>query len=130
MKLSRTFVVACILALSLSTVRAEYVEEFLIPTPNVQPIGIASTPDGVLWFTESQGNAIGKFEPTSQIFAELPLSHSGSIPTSIVNGPDGNLWFTESEEPRIGLVIPPGTLMEIDLPAGIRAGDAMVSDPR
>jgi virginiamycin B lyase len=37
--------------------------EVPIPTGNTFPIGIAAGPDGALWFTECNGNAIGRLDP-------------------------------------------------------------------
>src|SRR5262249_46343590 len=42
---------------------AGQITEFLIPTPNSGPTGITLGPDGALWFTETNGNKIGRFVP-------------------------------------------------------------------
>ncbi len=36
------------------------ITEFTVPTSNSQPQGIASGPDGALWFTESGASKIGR----------------------------------------------------------------------
>ncbi len=38
------------------------ISEFAIPTSGSQPIGIATGPDGNMWFTERAGNKIGQLE--------------------------------------------------------------------
>ena len=52
------------------------------------PIGIVSGPDGNLWFTEFNGNQIGRI---TQFV--VPSLKSG--PFGITPGPDGKIWFTE-----------------------------------
>jgi streptogramin lyase len=39
---------------------AGIITEFAIPTHNSSPAGIAAGPDGSLWFTEADGNKIGR----------------------------------------------------------------------
>jgi streptogramin lyase len=41
--------------------------EFPIPTPNSQPLGITPGPDGALWFTENEGNKIGRITTAGAI---------------------------------------------------------------
>jgi streptogramin lyase len=36
------------------------ITEFVIPTDNSQPRGIAAGPDGNIWFTQQRGNRIGR----------------------------------------------------------------------
>jgi virginiamycin B lyase len=40
------------------------ITEYVVPTSNSIPVGIASGPDGALWFTESGGiaNQIGRLQ--------------------------------------------------------------------
>ena len=38
------------------------------------PVGITAGPDGNLWFTESQGNKIGKIVPATGAITEYPVS--------------------------------------------------------
>jgi len=59
-----TALIACVGLLSLSTAPAWAVAgtitEFPTPTGSGDPFGIAAGPNGNLWFTESQGNKIGR----------------------------------------------------------------------
>src|SRR5881227_1886279 len=43
------------------------VAEFPVPTANSAPVGITSGPDGNMWFTEIQGNKIGRITSTGSI---------------------------------------------------------------
>ncbi len=92
------------------------IAEFPIPTANSGPSDIALGPDGNLWFTEAQGNRIGRITPAG-VITEFPLPDS-SVPQGIVAGPDGNMWFAELFGNRIGRITPSGIITEFPLPAG------------
>jgi streptogramin lyase len=100
------------------------INEFPVPTPGSQPRGIATGPDGNLWFTEQIAGKIGRITPAGTV-TEFPLPHADSVPALITAGPDGNLWFAESgaEPPgptnpgpgvsnHIGRITPSGTISE------------------
>jgi streptogramin lyase len=70
------------------------INEFSVPTANSEPFGIASGPDGSLWFAEGNGNKIGRIT-TGGSFTEFTVPTADSPPLWIASGPDGNLWFTE-----------------------------------
>jgi virginiamycin B lyase len=96
-----------------------------------RPLGIAPGPDGALWFTEADGQAIGRITVTGSM-TEFPLNKPSRQPTGIVGGPDGNLWFTEPGNAgamgKIGKMTTAGALVkETDTggssaPTGITAG--------
>jgi len=60
-----------------------------------QPAGITTGPDGNIWFTEENGNRIGRITPGGAI-TEFPIPNPPSLPVEITPGPGGALWFTES----------------------------------
>jgi streptogramin lyase/alpha-tubulin suppressor-like RCC1 family protein len=76
-----------------SAVRAQAILEFTVPTAASGPQGIASGPDGTLWFTENTGNKIGRIT-TAGAFTEFVLPTVNGQPKAITLGPDGALWFT------------------------------------
>ena len=49
--------------------------------------GITAGPDGNLWFTEPQGNKIGKLVPATGAITEYPVTTTGSIPYGITGVP-------------------------------------------
>src|SRR5262249_40303194 len=58
--------------------------EYPIPTLASQPIGIVTGPDGFIWFTEYQGNKIGRINVTASATlaaAVLPASRSVLVNT-------------------------------------------------
>src|SRR5438270_524401 len=99
---------------SLATARQAIgdITEFSIPIAKSQPVGIASGPDGNLWFTEISASNIGRITPTGSI-TEFPLKVD-SAPGAITSGPDGNLWFTEGVG-LIGRISPSGSVTEFSI---------------
>ena len=77
-----------------------------------RPMGITAGADGNLWFTEYDGNRIGRITP-SGVVTEFSMGISvGARPTGITAGTDGNAWFTESNGNRIGRITPSGVVTE------------------
>ena len=52
------------------------------------PVGIAAGPDDNVWFTEADGNRIGKITPSGRVSEYKGLTPH-SVPNAIVAGPDG-----------------------------------------
>ena len=77
--------------------------EYPVPTTGSSPWDIAAGPDGALWFTEGDGNKIGRIT-TSGGFTEYPVPTAGSAPYGIAAGRDGALWFTELGGNKIGRI--------------------------
>ena len=90
---------------STALARAATITEFSAGIPRASGVhGIASGPDGNLWFTEETFNRIGRITPQGVVTqfggffqhpglppAGLP---PGSFPYEIAAGPDGKMWFT------------------------------------
>jgi streptogramin lyase len=79
-------------------------EIFALPDPKCSPQGIAVGPDETIWFTESAGNAIGRFDPFRNEVQEFSLPTPDAKPRSITSGPDGALWFTEHGAGKVGRI--------------------------
>jgi streptogramin lyase len=87
------------------------------------PAGVASGPDGNLWFADrGTAPAIGRITTTGAVH-EFPLG-AGSAPSGIAAAPDGNLWFANSG--AIGRITTAGSVTEFPVPGanatGIAAG--------
>jgi streptogramin lyase len=82
---------------------AQTITEFPLPAPNKTPYGITAGPDGALWFTELDGNKIGRIT-TAGTITEFNIPTGGSNPISIAAGSDGALWFTEGNGNKIGRI--------------------------
>jgi streptogramin lyase len=94
---------------------AEVVDAFDIHTPASRPYSITAGPDGNLWFTESDGNRIGRITP-SGVITEFEIPTPGSTPYGIAAGADGALWFTERFGDKIGRIDTSGGITEFDIP--------------
>jgi virginiamycin B lyase len=104
------------------------IDEFPVPTSFSYPSGIALGPDGAVWFTEENGNKIGRIT-TNGTITEYPIPTSSSSPSKITAGPDGALWFTEFAANQIGRIHPsavsPNTsngITEFPVPGGSSSG--------
>jgi len=69
---------------------------------SLTPRGIAATPDGLIWFADSNSNSIVKLDPTTGIMTFFAIPSNGR-PTAITLGPDGALWFCENAGNKIML---------------------------
>jgi virginiamycin B lyase len=99
------------------------------PGGTCQPAGITSGPDGNVWFTEENGNRIGRITPGGAITEFTSGLAAGALPVEIVAGPDGRLWFTQLGRTKIGAITTGGSITEypsgssLDAPAdGITVG--------
>jgi len=90
----RTAGVALLLAMVAASLRAQVIDAYPTPTQPSFPFGIASGPDGNLWFVETQGGRIGRITPDGDV-TEFPTGLLGTA--DITTGPDGNLWFTHNQ---------------------------------
>src|ERR1022692_4612572 len=90
---------------------AQVITEFGVGiTAGALPFDITAGPDGNLWFTENQGNRIGRITPLGAV-TEFSVGISPSAgPGEITAGPDGNLWFTERLIDRIGMITSTGVV--------------------
>jgi virginiamycin B lyase len=92
------------------------ITEFPVPTANSRPYTIVPGPDGNLWFTESNGNKIGRITPTG-VITEFPVPTAQSGPYGITVGADGNIWFTERFGNQIArFTIASGQFTEFPIP--------------
>jgi len=95
----------------LNPVSGEYVT-FAIPTPYSEPrelvIEATTTPPYTVlnvWFTEYNGDKIGRYDPGLNVFFEYPIISTGGKPHGIaVSGIYGAVWFTEPFAQKIGTI--------------------------
>ena len=97
-------------------------------TANTHPLGIASGPDGNLWFVEANANQIGRITPTGTI-TEFPIPTPNSLPVDAVAGPDGNIWFVEFDGNQIGRITPTGAITEFSIPTAASKPQAITAGP-
>lgn len=93
------------------------VTEYALPAGS-EPFGIASGPDGRMWFTSY--SKIGKVTNAGSI-TEYAMP-AGVHPNGIVAGPDGKLWYTVEMQAggggKIGAITTLGGRTEYALPSG------------
>jgi hypothetical protein len=111
----RSFCLSCFFAFLIGLAfpmvgTAQVFNEWVLPSGS-SPARIAAGPDGALWFTESDGNRIGRITITG-IITEFSIPTGGSSPTGIAAGADGALWFTEYNGNNIGRITTSGTITE------------------
>ncbi len=92
------------------------ITEFRTPTRGSLPWGIATGPDGNLWFAERDASRIGRSTPAGQI-VEFPLPEA-NFPHDITAGPDGAMWFTLEYPAAVGRISMDGEITEFPLPTG------------
>ncbi len=83
------------------------VEEWPSPAgPTSAPYGIAATPDGMIWYSESgvNPNTIVRFDPKSKAFMTWPIPSGGGVIRNMVATPQGDLYIACSGVNKVGIV--------------------------
>jgi len=94
--------------------------------PNAGPAGIAITPDGAIWLTDSDANEVVRVDPTG-VLTPIPV---GNNPAAIAAGA-GAVWVVDSLDDTMVRIDPDSrsitdTIPVGDSPAGIAVGDGSV----
>jgi len=83
------------------------IEEWPSPGgPESKPYGIAATPDGMIWYSESgvSPNTIVRFDPKTRAFSTWPIPSGGGVIRHMVATPDGNVYIACSAVNKVGIV--------------------------
>jgi streptogramin lyase len=121
----RSLPTAAVIFMAAAGVFGQHFDEYPVPTPSSQMLGITNGPDGNVWFTEQLGKRVGRITPDGTI-TEFPIPGTVVSPQAITTGPDGNLWFADFVS--IGMVTPAGVFQHFPVPSqslpayGITAG--------
>lgn len=85
---------------------------FPLPSPASCPLGIATGPDGNIWFTQRDVSKIGRITPAGTI-TEFPQPQAGAA-GPIAAGADGHLWYSSVVTGRsvVGRVSTTGEIVE------------------
>ncbi len=84
-----------------------HLQEWLSPGGSEShPYGIAITPDGAVWYSESglKPNTIVRFDPSSKKFQSWPIPSGGGTVRNMVSTPEGNLYIACSGVNKVGMV--------------------------
>ncbi len=78
-----------------------HVDEFVLPTANASPKGLALDGRGRLWLAESMADKIAMFDPATQAFTEYALA-AGAAPEDVVVLGGDEVWFTQGGGNSLG----------------------------
>ena len=98
----------------------------------IEPYGITSAKDGLLWFTVYGSGEIGSIDPSSGQISLYPILGYFPAPTGIAVGPDGNVWFVAGsffgdDHGQLGRVSPNGAITNFPLPTSTAGPQDIVS---
>jgi len=76
--------------------------------PESNPYGIAITPDGMVWYSESgvQPNTIIRFDPKTATFARANIPSGGGVVRNMAATADGRVYIACSGVDKVGIVQP------------------------
>jgi len=86
--------------------RTGHVDEWRSPAGSTaMPYGIAASPDGAVWYSESgaQPNTLVRFNPADQSFEKWPIPSGGGVVRHIVTTPGGQVYIACSGVNRVGI---------------------------
>lgn len=76
------------------------VEEWASPGGQYsRPYGIATRPDGTIWYVESNpfdANVLVRFDPATKMMQTWPVPGGGGVVRHMVAAPNGDLWLADS----------------------------------
>lgn len=87
------------------------------PPTKGKPQRLQVDTDGVVWFTERQGNRLGSFDPKTEAFKEYPLPGPEASPYAIGIDRDHMVWYSSHEQDTLGRFDPKsGEIIEYPYP--------------
>ena len=92
------------------------IHEFAIPTPDGAPQGVTLGQDGAVWFTEYEGDAIGRLSDGVITEFRLPEPGSGAWAITASYSSSEPIWFTERRKSRVGFITAEGRITEYSFP--------------
>src|SRR4051794_35725160 len=92
--------------------------EYPLPTTPAGGQGLVRGPDGNLYITEQDANAIARLNPRTGSVHEFPIPTPDSTALGLTVGPDRALWFIERTGDKVGRMTLNGTFTEYPLTPG------------
>ena len=98
--------------------------------PNASgPDFICAGPDGALWFTEDDNDALGRLT-TNGKYTEFPTGREYAQPAGLAVGPDNAFWFTDfSGHAGIGRMTTKGRTHFYSIPGSFTQPSQITSGP-
>jgi virginiamycin B lyase len=88
-----------------------------LPPTDGKPQRLALDAQGIVWFSERQGNKIGRFDPQTAAFKEFPLPGPEASPYALGVDRDGMIWYSSHEQDTVGRLDPKsGEVVEYPYP--------------
>ena len=95
-----------------SVIPAKWIlKEFTIPTGSSKPVDIAVDGQGLVWFSESEANKIGRFNPWTAEFSEYPVEPRNK-PLGVAVDKYNFVWFTIPDANKIVRLDPRSALCD------------------
>lgn len=98
-----TTLTTCLLIVINSPITAQEnlpeIQEYDVP-PGTHPHDVALAPDGTIWYTAQRTGKLGRLDPTTGAYHEIPLGQ-GSAPHGVIVGPDDAAWVTDGGQNAI-----------------------------
>ena len=85
-------------------------------------------PDGNVWFTDQDNNAIGRETPSGAV-TEFAIPTDSALPDQITVGPDGDLWFLETGLSQIAKITTTGKVTGFAMPSADSSPSALAAGP-
>jgi virginiamycin B lyase len=102
---------------------------YQVPTANALLGSVTRGPQGKMWFTERDGNKLGRIDRRGRI-QEFPISTPDSVPQAIVFDRAGTPWYTASEDVNaIARLNADGSVTEFPVPTLNARPQGMVLGP-
>jgi streptogramin lyase len=79
------------------------------PAPNTVPLDVAVAANGIVWFTDANGQ-IGRLDPATGVVTEIDVE---GFPREINIASDGAVWFTERFSQAVGRINPATNATEL-----------------
>ena len=91
--------------------------EFRAAIAETVPQRLQLDSDGNVWFSERQGNKMGRLDPKTGTFKEFPLPGPEASPYAVGIDRDGMIWYSSHEQDTIGRFDPKsGDVVEYPYP--------------
>ncbi|HSZ57668.1 MAG TPA: hypothetical protein VK797_18545, partial [Tepidisphaeraceae bacterium] len=98
------------------------------PVPSPQASSLVQGPDGNVWFTDQDNNAIGRETPSGAV-TEFAIPTDSALPDQITVGPDGDLWFLETGLSQIAKITTTGKVTGFAMPSADSSPSALAAGP-
>lgn len=87
---------------------------------NAQPLNDVTAAPDAIFFTQTTGNVITRFDLADHEFRNYEVPTKASVPVGVFYASDGGVWFCEFAAGKIGRLNPStGVIREIDLPVSL-----------